>query len=177
MAPDLVERPVADALSAILGDAEVIDSDFLEGADADDEWFYLDLVEGTEVRPLLETLYGEQRKTTYTYTRSQLGETGRLVRFDPASATFTLNADHPLVRAHDDDSAAQPLLEDLVTAEALLEVYLRGQGLAAVKLVRSWNSGTSFSGVSRGIACIPWRISPPTCAARGTTRKTLKRLS
>ena len=131
VAPDLVERPVADALSAILGDADVIDSDFLEGADADDEWFYLDLVEGTEVRPLLETLYGEQRKTTYTYTRSQLGETGRLVRFDPASATFTLNADHPLVRAHDDASAAQPLLEDLVTAEALLEVYLRGQGLGA----------------------------------------------
>ena len=52
-----------------------------------------------------------------------------MVRFDPAQATFVLNVDHPVVRAHDDEGAARPLLEDLVTAEVLLEVYLREQQL------------------------------------------------
>lgn len=131
VAPDLIERPVADALSAVLGGAEEIEEGELEGADADDEWFYLRLEPGTKVRELLETLYGEERDTTYTYIRGQLGETGRMVRFDPSSGTFTLNADHPVVRAHDDEGEARPLLEDLVTAEALLEVYLREQDLPA----------------------------------------------
>ena len=130
VAPELVERPVADALTSVLGDVEVIAPEMREGADADDEWFYLELTDGTRVQELLDTLYGEQRAATYTYTRSQGGETGRLVRFDPANAVFVLNADHPFVRAHDDDATSQPLLEDVVTAEALLEVYLREQGLS-----------------------------------------------
>ena len=123
---------MADALTTVLGDVEVIAPEMREGADADDEWFYLELTEGTRVQELLDTLYGEQRAATYTYTytRSQRGETGRLARFDPANAVFVLNADHPFVRAHDDDATSQTLLEDVVTAEALLEVYLREQGLS-----------------------------------------------
>jgi hypothetical protein len=127
VAPGLIEYPVADAISTVVGDADTIDTAALEGADADEAWFYLDLKPGSSARELLAGLYGSQRETTYTYVRTQLGETGRLVRFDPAAATFVLNADHPLVRAHDDDGAARPLLEDVATAEALLEVYLREQ--------------------------------------------------
>jgi hypothetical protein len=129
VAPDLIEHPVADALSDVFGTVERVESDEMEGADADEQWFYLRLEPGTRVGELLEGLYGEQRAATYTYERFQLGETGRMVRFDPASATFALNADHPVVRAHDDDAAARPLLEDMVTAEALLEVYMREQHL------------------------------------------------
>lgn len=127
VAPGLIEHPLADALTTIIGDANEVDAGALEGADADDAWFYLELQPGTSVRELLAGLYGEKRETTYTYVRTQLGETGRLVRFDPTAATFVLNADHPLVRAHDDDGASRPLLEDVATAEALLEVYLREQ--------------------------------------------------
>jgi len=134
VAPDLIEHPVADALSDVFGRNEEMQPAAMEGADADEQWFYLRLDPGTRVGELLEGLYGEQRVATYTYERSQLGETGRVVRFDPSNATFVLNADHPLVRAHDDDAAARPLLEDVVTAEALLEVYLREQHLPSAHI-------------------------------------------
>src|SRR5581483_7517424 len=45
VAPELVERPVADALTTVLGDVEVIAPEMREGADADDEWFYLELTD------------------------------------------------------------------------------------------------------------------------------------
>lgn len=136
VAPELVERPVADALSQVFGNAdEVPASGELEGADADERWFYMTLEPGTSVPGLLRDLYGDERASTYSYERSGLGETDRMVRFDPARGTFLLNADHPLVRAHDDEGEARPLLEDLVTAEVLLEVYLREQGL------RAWQVG------------------------------------
>jgi hypothetical protein len=48
-----------------------------------------------------------------------------LVKFNPATSTFLINEDHDLVRSHADDGRARWLLEDLVTAEALLEIYLR----------------------------------------------------
>src|SRR5438045_4017707 len=48
-----------------------------------------------------------------------------LVRFDPERAKFLLNADHPFVNAHSDDPRAKLLLEDVSTAEVLLEVELR----------------------------------------------------
>ena len=55
VAPDLVERPVADALSVVLGDVDEVQDGGLEGADADDKWFYLELAEtGTRVGKLLE---------------------------------------------------------------------------------------------------------------------------
>jgi len=91
VAPELIEHPVADALSGIFGTVEQIEAEEVGGADADEQWFYLRLEPGTSVGDLLEGLYGEQRSATYTYLRSQLGETGRLVRFDPANATFRTN--------------------------------------------------------------------------------------
>jgi hypothetical protein len=54
-----------------------------------------------------------------------------MVRFSPADSRFTINADHPLVMAYYDDARARSLLYDVVTAEALLEVYLREAGLPA----------------------------------------------
>ena len=47
------------------------------------------------------------------------------MKFDPKESTFYINSDHDLVSAYYDDPRAQYLLEDLVTAEAVLEVYLR----------------------------------------------------
>lgn len=130
--PELVERPVADALSEVLSNVEeVAEGVDLEGADADEQWFYIRLTRGTRVRELLADLYGDERAQTYTYERSPLGRTARMVSFDPARATFVLNVDHPVVQAHDDEADARPLLEDLVTAEVLLEVYLREQRLPA----------------------------------------------
>lgn len=126
---DLVERPVADVLSTSLAGEEHVSERADDGADADSSWFYLDLQPGTEVQSLLADLYAGKRAGTYTYDRGGLGATGRLVHFDPAKRRFTLNADHPLVIANDDEGGAKPLLEDLVTAEALLEVYLREQGM------------------------------------------------
>jgi hypothetical protein len=132
VAPELIERPVADALSEVLGDLEEVQDDAdLGGADADEQWFYITLTSGTRIQELLRGLYGDEREATYSYERSGLGETGRMVRFDPSRSAFVLNVDHPVVRAHDDESAARPLLEDLVTAEVLLEVYLREQRLPA----------------------------------------------
>lgn len=126
---ELVERPVADAISELLRDQEEVSADHLQGADADDAWFYLALAPGTRVAELLDGLYRDERSTTYTYTRQQAGETGRMVQFDPLQSLFALNIDHPVVRGHDDDGAARPLLEDFVTAEVLLEIYLREQRL------------------------------------------------
>ncbi|MFL5910647.1 MAG: ATP-binding protein, partial [Gaiellaceae bacterium] len=127
--PRLVERPVADALIAE-GAAEGADQERV-GTEADEGWFYLKIEEGVDLKELLETLYADERAGVYGYERTSLGRSGRLVEFDPSRSLFRLNADHELVMAHDDEPEAQALLEDVVTAEALLEVYLREQGLSA----------------------------------------------
>jgi hypothetical protein len=114
--PRLVERPIADMLT-IGGIAD-------KGAEPDESWFYLDLDPGGDLSALVQSLYEEPRgHYTYKYTRA--GKTNRLVRFNPIQSTFYINADHDLVQAYADDGRSKVLLEDLVTAEALLEVYLR----------------------------------------------------
>src|SRR5262249_39942355 len=60
-----------------------------------------------------------------SYQYSGLGKQSRLVRFNPATTTFTINLDHPFVAAHSTDPHAKLVLEDLVTAEAMLEAQLR----------------------------------------------------
>lgn len=100
------------------------------GVDADDEWFYLKIPADADIKRLIESAYSSRVARKYSYQTIKAGSTGRLVKFDPVGALFEINADHPLVRAHA-DSAAEPLLEDIVTAEALLEVYLREQGMRA----------------------------------------------
>lgn len=114
--PRFVEHPIADVLSGAGRDNR--------GADADDSWFYLDIDSRGTLKEVARSLY-DQPRTKYKYEYSQVGSSGRLVLFDPKSATFTINADHDLVRAQGDDPQATWLLEDLVTAETLLEVYLK----------------------------------------------------
>jgi hypothetical protein len=118
VSPTFVEHPIADALLA------GTDSD---GSDADESWFYLRFDEGVDERELAARLY-EPGRARYTYADFENGRSGRLVSFDPDTSTFYVNVDHPVVQAHSEPDA-RPLLEDLVTSEALLEVYLRETGM------------------------------------------------
>jgi hypothetical protein len=116
--PRLVEHTVADVL-ATQGEGG-------DGSEADESWFYLKVQPGADVGQLAKSLY-EQPRTKYKYKYVAGGRTGRLVTFNPSDFVFQVNQDHELVRAHVDDMEARMLLEDFVTAEALLEIYLREQ--------------------------------------------------
>ncbi len=111
----LVEQPVADLLSMHSSSA---------GSEADSSWFYIELNETADLGELVKSLYTSPRhKYRYQYTNN--GVSQRLVKFNPLTSTFWINEDHDLVKAHSDDGRARILLEDIATAEALLEVYLR----------------------------------------------------
>lgn len=114
--PRLVEYPVADALITQRNDAK--------GAEADEGWFYIDVPKETDFERLLQDLYHSPR-SKYTYAYTQNGTTSRLVKFEPTTATFWINEDHDFVREYADEGSSILMLEDFVTAEALLEVYLR----------------------------------------------------
>jgi hypothetical protein len=118
----LVERPIADVLTATPGIEP-------SGSDADDTWFYLQLGPDTDRAALLDRLYSQERQP-YKYVDIEKGRSGRIVEFEPAASTFFINVEHPIAQAHD-DPRARPLLEDLVTAEAMLEVYLREYGVSS----------------------------------------------
>lgn len=120
----LVEYPIADVLSIPTIGPE-------QGAEADESWFYLKLEEQQDAVSLAQALYTESRLDKYRYRYTRLGQSARLVQFDPKESTFYLNADHDLVMAYYDDPRAKYLLEDVVTAEAVLEVYLREHGVPA----------------------------------------------
>lgn len=121
----MVEYPVADALSA----SSLSD----EGADADNGWFYLDVGNSADALKVAKQLYTDiesgKRPGKYRYEYSALGKTERMVKLDPSSGTFRINESHEFVRAHYDDGRSQALLEDMLTSEALLEVYLRGSSV------------------------------------------------
>ncbi|MET8865598.1 ATP-binding protein [Nonomuraea sp. NPDC004580] len=125
----LVERPTADALTATAAEKRAGEDG--SGAEADGSWFYLDVQQDDDLSQVVSTLYNPDVDRIYRYQRVGLGRSARMVAFDPLNATFTLNADHDVVRAYDGDAASSKLLEDLVCAEALLEVYLRERGLSA----------------------------------------------
>ncbi len=118
----LVEFPTADALTMYSQDSK--------GTEPDESWMYLDVGEATDIAELAATLYSEGvREKPYEYQYAAFGRAGRLVKFDPAKASFVVNQDHELVGAYAGDPATQMLLQDLVTSEALLEVYLREAGV------------------------------------------------
>lgn len=116
----LVEQPIADTLS-IFGGAS-------SGSDADGGWFFIEEQDDSKLQEVVEQLYSEKRPK-YRYTYGGLGKTERMVKFDPSSSQFTLNDDHEVVIAYSDDPRARSLLEDIVTSEVLLEVYLREAGV------------------------------------------------
>ena len=118
----LVELPLADALTGYSQD--------FEGSEADESWMYLSVDPETDTAALARSLYSKTgREKPYTYQYAAPGRAERLVQFDPDSATFTINQDHELVDAYASDPGAQRLLHDVVTSEALLEVYLREAGV------------------------------------------------
>ena len=118
----LVEYPTADALT-------MYSQDF-EGTEPDGSWMYLNISPKTDVANLAGTLYSQRgRNQPYIYQYVARGRGERLVEFDPANITFNVNQDHELVVAYGNEPGAQRLLQDLVTSEALLEVYLREAGV------------------------------------------------
>lgn len=117
VAPRLIDRPLADFFATSRGR----DS---HGSEADEEWFYIVEPSQEQREDLVSALYaGEAHKFRYEY--DDLGETGRLVKFYADQRKFILNEEHEYVRAHKDESGGKQVLEDFVTAEALLEVQLR----------------------------------------------------
>ena len=118
----LVEFPTADALTMYSRD--------LRGAEPDESWMYLSVDPETDVTELSASLYlTVSREQKYRYVYVSLGRAERLVTFEPVSSTFTVNQDHELIKAYASDPASQRLVEDVVTSEALLEVYLREAGV------------------------------------------------
>ena len=118
----LSEYPTADALADYSHDKR--------GSEPDDSWMYLSVDQNTDIDDLTKRLYSPTgTENTYTYRYSAYGREERLVRFDPADATFTINQDHDLVAEYADSPTARRLLHDLVTSEALLEVYLHEANL------------------------------------------------
>ncbi len=116
VSPYLVEYPVADAIITQTADSQ--------GTEADEGWFYLELDANTDLKALIQSLYTTPR-SKYRYRYTQRGQASRLVKFNPGTSTFWINEDHALVREYVGESHAKRLLEDFVTAEALLEIYLR----------------------------------------------------
>ena len=112
---DLVHFPVADALAA---------GGVTSGADADSTWFYVDLPSREDRAEVLRTLYASDEGTPYKYTYANAGGEERMVRFSPGDRNFVLNLDHEFVAAYFGNHYSQAALEDIVTAEAMLEVYL-----------------------------------------------------
>lgn len=111
----LVEHPIADTLS-VYGHSDV-------GSDADENWFYQSPIPSDQLAGVVDQLY--TKRTRYNFDYLSFGKTERLVKFDAAQSSFSLNSDHEVVVAYSDDPHARALLEDLATAEVLLEVYLR----------------------------------------------------
>ena len=119
----LIEHPIADVLS-------LPSLDPVQGAEADESWFYLEVGTEQEVDELVKNLYTKPRSQKYRYQYVSKGRQGRLVEFDPKQSTFYLNEDHDLVAEYREDARAAMLLEDIATAEAVLEIYLREHGMA-----------------------------------------------
>ena len=118
----LVELPTADALTMYAHD--------FKGTEPDESWMYLNVDPGTNIVELTTALYSKSgREQPYKYEYAAFGRAGRLVKFDAFNAAFVVNQDHELVVAYGNEPATQMLLQDLVTGEALLEVYLREAGV------------------------------------------------
>lgn len=120
VAEHLVERPMADAL-AIHGTTRGT------GPDVDGNWLYLEDVAPADMTSVIEQLY--QKRTRYNFQTVALGREARLARFNPAKSLFTINDDHQLVQAFKDDPRSKELLDLLVAAEVMLEVYMVESGL------------------------------------------------
>ena len=119
--PLLVEYPIADALLSHSFDPQ--------GTEADESWFYIAVEPDLDLSQLVQQLCTEPRQK-YQYDYMKREHTDRIVQFSPSEAKFWLNEAHAFVQENRSGSAQQ-LLEDFVTAEMLLEVYMRESHISA----------------------------------------------
>jgi Histidine kinase-, DNA gyrase B-, and HSP90-like ATPase len=117
---ELVERPLADALVA----NSVTET---SGDDESKKWRLVEPIDDVaKLQALVEQLYSVDRKDRrYTFKYSSGGSLRPIARLDVPTGTFIVNEDHQLVREYADKPESKRLLESIVVAEALLEVYLR----------------------------------------------------
>lgn len=143
VSPRLVEVPVADVLQQYGH----------KGGDADNNWFYLE-VPDDELGDFVRRLY-EPRAGLYSYRLEDLGADGRMVLYKPDELAFVMNESHELIREYADNERSRRLLEDFVTAESMLEVYMREAGIplsvigslleSRDRLIRSLAKNQSYS--------------------------------
>lgn len=121
--PDMVERPLADALTEA---ASASAADPPQDPPARG-WRTLEAISDLgDLRQLVEHLYTADRaQKAYAFKYSPGGLLAPLARLDALTSTFHVNEDHELVREFSDKPESKRLLEALVVAETLLEVYLR----------------------------------------------------
>jgi hypothetical protein len=110
-----------------LADALVTESLNRKAAATEGGWRLVNPVEDiTKLQALVEELYSAERKDRYyTFKYSPSGPLSPIARLDATTSSFFVNEDHPLVREFADKPESKRLLEAVVVAEALLEVYLR----------------------------------------------------
>jgi Histidine kinase-, DNA gyrase B-, and HSP90-like ATPase len=120
---ELVERPLADALVSNAARADDLTS---PGAQLQASWRFVEPVEDVvELQKLVDNLYTVNRKDRrYIFKYSASGPLASLARLDVRTSTFVINEDHQLVREFAEKPESKRLLEAMVVAEALLEVYL-----------------------------------------------------
>ena len=122
-----MERPLADALVAEAASGRS------SNGDSAASWKLIEPVLNVEdLQGLVEHLYkSERNQRHYTFRYSPAGALSPIARLDPRTASFTINEDHELVREFADKPESKRLLEAVVVAESLLEVYLHASDLPA----------------------------------------------
>lgn len=115
VSPRMIEEPLADALIAPMGQTD---------------WFYLRGIDDAARKQIVEELYDPNKRYRSTFRYEKLGPNTPIFRYSPDTRIFQLNDDHDFVREHSEDARARLVLEDLVTAELLLEAHLRRAGTA-----------------------------------------------
>lgn len=119
--PLLVEYPIADAL--------LTHNLNPQGPEADESWFYIAVTPSQDIHDLIQNLYaGPRQKYEYDYMKGKRSD--RIVKFSPSEARFTLNESHEFIQENR-GGTSRKLLEDFVTAEMLLEVYMRESHIPA----------------------------------------------
>lgn len=146
IAPNLVEQPIADALISRIYN--------LKGSEANEDWFYISISEDVNIDELITQLYTRPR-SKYKYKLTSDGTINRCVKFDPVDSTFWINTNHEFINEYIGDNNSRRILEDFVTAEMLLEVYLREISIHPViigeilkkrdDLLRSFSKDRSYS--------------------------------
>jgi Histidine kinase-, DNA gyrase B-, and HSP90-like ATPase len=127
---ELVERPLADALVVDLAS---------RGPEPNDktDWVLVERVDNVaDLQTIVEQLYDVDRaKRKYSFTYSAAGALSPIAKLNATTATIVINEDHQLVQEFSEKPESKRLLEALVVAETLLEVYLRAAHVEAEVIV------------------------------------------